>query len=73
VNGNYVLTTVSTELPKVESANRMTATTEEAKAIVSGSLTHFGTYSVIDNALLFKVQRATFANWNGIEQNDLLP
>ena len=68
-NGNYVLTTVSIELPKVASGNRMTATTEEAKAIVSGSLTHFGTYSVIDNALVFKVERATFANWNGIEQN----
>ena len=67
-NGNYVLTTISTELPKVASSNRTTATPEEAKAIVSGSLTHFGTYSVVDNALLFKVTRATFANWNGVEQ-----
>ncbi len=67
-NGNYVLTTINTELPKVASNNRMTATPDEAKAIVSGSLTHFGTYSVVDNALVFKVQRATFANWNGIEQ-----
>ena len=67
-NGNYVLTTINTELPKVASNNRMTATPDEAKAIVSGSLTHFGTYSVVDNVLVFKVQRATFANWNGIEQ-----
>lgn len=67
-NGNYVLTTINVALPKVASNNRMTATPEEAKAIVSGSLTHFGTYSVVDNALLFKVEKATFANWNGIEQ-----
>ena len=67
-NGNYVLTTINTELPRVASNNRMTATPDEAKAIVSGSLTHFGTYSVVGNALVFKVERATFANWNGIEQ-----
>jgi hypothetical protein len=67
-NGNYLLTTISTELPRVASNNRITATPEEAKAIVSGSLTHFGTYSVVDNALVFRVERATFANWNGIEQ-----
>ncbi len=67
-NGSYVLTTINTELPRVASNNRMTATPDEAKAIVSGSLTHFGTYSVVDNALVFKVERATFANWNGIEQ-----
>jgi hypothetical protein len=67
-SGNYVLTTISTALPTVASSNRTTATPEEAKAIVSGSLTHFGTYSVVDSALLFKVERATFANWNGMEQ-----
>lgn len=67
-NGNYILTTINMELPKVASNNRMTATPDETKAIVSGSLTHFGSYSVVDNALVFKVERATFANWNGIEQ-----
>ena len=67
-NGNYVFTTINVSLPKVTSNNRMTATPEEAKAIVSGSLTHFGTYSVVDNALIFKVEKATFANWNGLEQ-----
>ena len=67
-NGNYVFTTMSTDLPKVASNNRMTATPEEAKALVAGSLTHFGTYSVVGNALVFKVEKATFPNWNGIEQ-----
>lgn len=67
-NGNYVLTTINTELPRVASNNRMTATPDEAKGIVSGSLTHFGTCSIVGNALVFKVESATFANWNGIEQ-----
>src|SRR4051794_19661351 len=65
-NGNYILTTISTDLPPVASNNRMTATAEEARAIVSGSLTHFGTYAVVGNALVFRVSKATFANWNGI-------
>ncbi|MGH8635142.1 MAG: lipocalin-like domain-containing protein [Burkholderiales bacterium] len=67
-NGNYVLTLVALDLPKVASNNRMTATPEENKAIVAGSLTHFGTYTVADNALIFRIESATFANWNGAEQ-----
>lgn len=67
-NGNYVLTTIRLDLPKVSSNNRATATPDESKAIVAGSLTHFGTYTVADNALIFKIESATFANWNGAEQ-----
>jgi lipocalin-like protein len=67
-HGNYVLTTIGLDLPKVSSNNRATATPEESKAVFAGSLTHFGTYSVVDNALIFKVDSATFANWNGAVQ-----
>jgi lipocalin-like protein len=67
-NGRYMLTTFAPKLPKVASNNRMTATPEENKAIVSGSLAHYGTYSVVDKALVFKVERSTFPNWDGIEQ-----
>lgn len=67
-NGNYVLTTIRPGLPKVASNNRMTATSEENKAIVSGTLTHFGTYTVEGNALVFKVNSASFPNWNGAVQ-----
>lgn len=67
-NGRYMLTTFAPNLPKVASNNRMTATPEEDKAIVSGSLAHYGTYSVVDKALVFKVERATFPNWDGIQQ-----
>ena len=67
-SGRYMLTTFAPNLPKVTSGNRMTATPEEYKVIVSGSLAHYGTYSVLDKALVFKVERSTFPNWDGIEQ-----
>lgn len=67
-NGRYMLTTFAPNLPKVTSGNRMTATPEEYKTIVSGSLAHYGTYSVVEKALVFKVERSTFPNWDGIEQ-----
>src|SRR5215216_575655 len=40
-NGRYVLAIVRVGLPKVASNNRTTATPEENKAIVGGSVTHF--------------------------------
>jgi hypothetical protein len=69
-NGRYVLTLVRAGLPKVASNNRTTATPEENKAIVQGSLTHFGTVSVnaADKTLTFKIETATFPNFDGIEQ-----
>jgi hypothetical protein len=45
-NGRYVLAVARAGLPKVASNNRTTATPEENKAIVGGSITHFGTLSV---------------------------
>jgi Lipocalin-like domain len=69
-NGRYVLAIVRAGLPKVASNNRTTATPEENKAIVEGSITHFGTLSVnaADKAFTFKVETATFPNWDGTEQ-----
>jgi hypothetical protein len=67
-NGNYVLTLMGVGLPKIASNNRTTATPEEAKAIVGESVSHFGTYRVAGDALVFKVENATFANWDGAEQ-----
>ena len=68
--GRYVITFARADLPKVASNNRTTATPEENKAIVGGSITHFGTVSVneADKTLTFKIETATFPNWDGIEQ-----
>ena len=69
-NGRYVLAVARAGLPKVASNNRTTATPEENKAIVGGSLTHFGTLSVnaADKTFTFKIETATFPNWDGTEQ-----
>ena len=57
-NGRYVLAIARADLPKVASNNRTTATPEENKAIVQGSLTHFGTVSVnaADKTMTFKIE-----------------
>ena len=57
-NGRYVLAVARADLPKVASNNRTTATPEENKAIVQGSVTHFGTVSVnaADKTITFKIE-----------------
>ena len=69
-NGRYVIAITRAGLPKVASNNRTTGTPEENKAIVAGSIAHFGTMSVneADKAITFKIETATFPNWNGTEQ-----
>ena len=69
-NGRYVIAFARADLPKIASNNRTTATPEENKAIVGGSLTHFGTISVnaADKTFTFKIETATFPNWSGTEQ-----
>ena len=69
-NGRYVLAIVRADLPKVASNNRTTATPEENKAIVGGSITHFGTLSVsaADKTITFKIETSTFPNLDGTEQ-----
>jgi Lipocalin-like domain len=69
-NGHYVLAIARAGLPKVASNNRTTATPEENKAIVGGSITHFGTLSVnaADKTITFKIETSTFPNWDGTEQ-----
>jgi hypothetical protein len=70
-NGRYAIVFSRADLPKVASNNRTTATVEENKAIVGGSLAHFGTIAVnaANKTFTFKIETATFPNWNGAEQN----
>ena len=45
-NGQYFLVNTRNDLPKFASGNRMTGTAEENKAIVTGSVAHYGTYTI---------------------------
>jgi Lipocalin-like domain len=68
--GRYVITFFAANLPKFASNNRANGTAEENKAIVGGSLAHFGTYTVneADKSFTFRVENATFPNWDKTEQ-----
>jgi len=72
--GHFMLTIIGPDLPKFASNNRATGTAEENKAVVSKSIAMIGTYSVnsADKTLIFKVDSASFPNWNGTEQKRLL-
>ena len=69
-NGRYVLVIARADLPKVASNNRTKATAEENKAIVQGSVAHFGSLSVnvADKTITFKIETSLFPKWDGTEQ-----
>jgi len=71
-NGRYVVTLMRPGLPKFASNNRNAGTADENKAIVVGSFTHFGTYSVADAHIIFRLENSTFPNWDGEEQRRAL-
>jgi hypothetical protein len=68
-DGRYVITFIAANLPKFAS-DRASGAAEENKAIVAGSLAHFGTYTVneADKSFTFRVENATFPNWDKTEQ-----
>jgi hypothetical protein len=69
-DGHFMLTIIGPNLPKFASNNRATGTPEENKAVMSSSIAMIGTYLVnpADRTLTFRVESATFPNWNGTEQ-----
>jgi hypothetical protein len=69
-NGRVVIVLMRSDLPKFVSNNRETGTAEENKAVVQGSSTLFGTYSVDEAAksVSIQIEAATFPNWTGTTQ-----
>ena len=72
--GHFMLTIIGQDLPKFAANSRAAGTAEENKAVVSKSIGMIGTYSVnsSDKTLTFRVESATFPNWNGTEQKRLI-
>jgi hypothetical protein len=66
-NGRYAAMIARPGLPKLASENRTTATPEEAKAIVSGSIAHFGSYVVSEATITFR-ETSTHPNWDQTTQ-----
>ena len=57
-NGRYSIIFIAADLPKFVSGIRSTGTADENKAVVAGSLAHFGTYVVDEADKSFTFQRA---------------
>ena len=66
-DGRYSLIAGRTTLPKFAANSRVKGTPEENKAVIDGSIAHFGTYTVDDGgkAITFNIQMSTFPNWDG--------
>jgi hypothetical protein len=69
-DGHFMLTIIGPNLPRFASGNRAAGTSEENKAVMSMSIAMIGSYLVnpSDTTLTFRVESATFPNWNGTEQ-----
>ena len=67
-NGNYSLTITRSDLPKFASNSRVKGSDAENKAVVTGSITHYGRYEVKGKTLVFDIKGSTFPNWAGTKQ-----
>jgi hypothetical protein len=69
-HGRYTITFISSGLPKFAANNRAAGTAEENKAVVTGSLAHFGTYTVDQEGknFTFHIEASTYPNWTNTEQ-----
>lgn len=68
--GRYSLQIFDGDRARVTSGDKRTATPEENAGAVLGSSTHYGTVAVDPAAqvLVFKIEGASFVNWEGTEQ-----
>ena len=66
-DGHYSIILARAALPKIASGARDKATAEENKAVVGGSIGHYGKYTVDakDKTITFNVEASTFPNWDG--------
>jgi hypothetical protein len=68
--GRYSLQIFDGDRPRVASGDKRTATPAENAGAVLGSSTHYGTVAIDPAAqvLVFRIEGASFANWEGTEQ-----
>jgi hypothetical protein len=66
-DGYFSLMQARADLPKLVSGRPQTATADEAKAVLAGSIAYFGKYSLDEasNVLSLDIQASTFANLTG--------
>lgn len=69
-NGRYSVALARASLPKFAAGNRGKGTADENRAVVAGSISHFGTYTVDekDKSFTLHVETSTYPNWDGTSQ-----
>jgi hypothetical protein len=69
--GNYAIQIYKNERQKIVSGDKNKCTPEENAAIVQGCNSHFGQYEIdsLSKTILFKIETASFPNWEETEQN----
>jgi hypothetical protein len=69
-DGHYSSQIMRVNRPKFASNNTQTASGDDAKAVVAGMISHFGTYTVDEAAKTFTVhiEGSSFPNWDGTKQ-----
>jgi hypothetical protein len=73
-NGNYSLTIVRSDFPKFAASTVNKGTAEEYKAVMTGMITSFGTYSLNEGAktIMTHVEGSSFPNLFGGEQKRII-
>jgi len=69
-NGRYMSINTNPDIPKFASGSRLQGTAEENKAVVQGTIAHYGTWNVSPDGktLMLKVEAGTWPAWIGSEQ-----
>jgi hypothetical protein len=72
--GRFAAMLLRPDLPKFASNNAMTGTDEENKAVVQGSTSFYGTWSIPDSggAVITRIVGSSYPNWDGVEQKRTL-
>jgi hypothetical protein len=66
--GHFMLMIARPDLPSFAANKREAGTAEENKAVLAGSLSFFGTYTVRPGVLTLRPAASTFPNWVGHDQ-----
>jgi hypothetical protein len=69
-DGRFLLMLARATLPKFAAGARDKGTAEENKAVVSGSIANFGTYTINakDKTITLNMEASTYPNWDGVSQ-----
>jgi Lipocalin-like domain len=67
-SGHFAIVNSRPDLPRFASNNRMRGTAEENEAIVHGSISFFGTYSVANGVIVQHIEGGSWPAWTGTDQ-----